>query len=150
MVMSRAERIAGKAEDTNMKINGVEATFHHLGIPTTEQKPGERFSKLFAMYTSDSACKTIRVQWHRFEPDSSLHPLIRTVPHVALRVSDLDAAITGCNLLLPPYEPIPGFRAAIIEDAGCPIELVQTTLTDKELWDRAETDNILYRAEEAQ
>jgi hypothetical protein len=75
----------------------------------------------------------------RFEPDSSLHPLIRTVPHVAFKVADLDQAIAGCNVLLGPYEPIPDFRLAIIEDGGQPIELVETILTDEELWRRAET-----------
>ena len=72
-----------------MKINEIECTFHHMGIPTTEPKPDERFSELFGMYTSDSPCKTLRIQWHRFDGNSSLHPLIRTVPHVALKVADL-------------------------------------------------------------
>ena len=127
-----------------MKINGVECTFHHMGIPTTERKPRERFSEVFGMHTSNSDCKALRIQWHRFESNSSLHPLIRTVPHVALKVSDLDRAIAGCSLLLGPYEPIPDFRVAIIEDGGIPVELVQTNLTDEELWRRSETDNILY------
>lgn len=124
-----------------MTIAGVNRTFHHLGIPTTEKKPRERFSERFGMYTSDSDCKTLRIQWHRFEPNSPLHHLIQTVPHVAFKVDDLDRAITGCDLLLGPYEPIPGFRVAIIEDAGHPIEFVQTTLSDDELWGRAEADS---------
>lgn len=132
-----------------MTINGVECTFHHLGIPTTEPKPGERFSERFAMYTSDSHCGLMRIQWHRFESHSPLHPLIRTVPHVAFQVSDLDRAIEGCRLLLGPFEPIPGYRVAIIEDGGHPIELVQTNWTDEELWKRSESENILYQPIEA-
>jgi hypothetical protein len=124
-----------------MKINGMKVSFHHMGIPTTERRPGERFSKTFGMYTSDSDCRTLRIQWHRFESASCLHPLIRTVPHVAFRVADLDRAIAGCNVLLGPHEPIADFRVAIIEDGGQPIELVETTLTDEELWRRAETAN---------
>jgi hypothetical protein len=120
-----------------MKINGIECTFHHVGIPTTEPKPDERFTERFGMYTSDSPCQSVRIQWHRFDANSSLHPLIRAVPHVALKVTDLEGAIAGSNLLLAPYEPIPGFRVAIIEDGGCPIELVQTSLDDRELWKRA-------------
>jgi hypothetical protein len=120
-----------------MKINGMKASFHHMGIPTTERRPGERFSETFGMYTSDSDCRTLRIQWHRFESTSCLHPLIRTVPHVAFRIADLDTAIAGCNVLLGPYEPIADFRVAIIEDGGQPIELVETTLSDEELWRRA-------------
>lgn len=127
------------------QFNGVEAIFHHLGIPTSEPKPRERFSSKFGMYTSDAESAHVRIQWHRFEPDSPLHPLIRTVPHPAFRVADLDHAISGFPLLLGPYEPIPGFRAAMIEDRGFPIELFETSLTDEELWSRRETENSLYQ-----
>jgi hypothetical protein len=129
-----------------MKINGVSCSFHHMGIPTTEPKPGERFSEQFGMYTSDSDCKALRIQWHRFEPNSPLHPLIQSVPHVAFKVDDLDRAIAGCNLLLGPFEPIPGYRVAIIEDAGQPIEFVQTALSDEQLWERAKTDGLANAA----
>jgi hypothetical protein len=76
-----------------------------------------------------------------------MHPLIQTIPHAAFKVGDLDKAVMGYNILLGPYEPIPNFRVAIIEDRGQPIELVQTTLTDEELWERAETSNVLYQAD---
>ena len=55
-------------------------------------------------------------------------------------------AIAGGTLLLGPYEPIPRYRVAIIEDGGIPIELVQTTLTDDELWAEAK-ENTLYAPE---
>ena len=128
-----------------MTLNGIECIFHHLGIPTTEPRAGERFSELFGMYTSDSACQVARVQWHRFNPDSSIHPLLRTVPHLAFKVADLQQAISGYRPLLGPYEPIPGFLVAVIEDGGQPIELIQTSLTDEQIWSRAETESILYK-----
>jgi hypothetical protein len=56
---------------------------------------------------------------------------------VAFRVADLDGAIAGCNVLLGPHEPIADFRVAMIEDGGQRIELVETTLSDEELWRRA-------------
>jgi hypothetical protein len=127
-----------------MRINGIEGIFHHMGIPTTESRPGERFSERFGMYTSDSNCGLLRVQWHRFEPDSSLHLLIRTIPHPAFKVSDLNRAIEGCNILLGPYEPLPNFRVAIIEDGGQPVELIESNLPDEEIWQRAQS-GILYQ-----
>jgi hypothetical protein len=116
--------------------NGIEYEFHHLGVPTAAMHPGERFSQLFAMYTSDAHTDLIRVQWHRFLPESSLDPLVRTLPHVAFKVNHLNRAIDGKKLLLAPYEPIAGFRVAIIEDGGVPIELIETALTDEEIWRR--------------
>lgn len=126
-----------------MKLNDVACNFHHLGIPTREKRPGERYSRRFGMYTSDGDCRAMRIQWHRFEADSPLHPLIQNVPHAAFKVDDLERAIAGYNVLLGPYEPIPNFRVAIIEDSGQPIEFVHTNLTDEQLWDYAKKNNIL-------
>jgi len=82
------------------------------------------------------------VQWHRFDETSPLPPLLRTVPHPAFKVADLERAIVGGKLLLGPYEPIPRYRVAIVEDGGIPIELVQTTLTDDELWAEAKENTL--------
>jgi len=133
-----------------MQINGVQSSFHHLGIPTMEIKQGERYSPLFDMYTSDCDCdyESMRMQWHRFGPASSLHPIIKSHPHVALKVDDLERAVAGMRLLLGPYEPIENYRVAIIEDHGQPIVLVQTTLTDDEIWVRAATKNIVFQKPE--
>jgi hypothetical protein len=58
---------------------------------------------------------------------------------VAYKVNDLSAAIEGHIVLLCPYEPIDGYRVAVIDNAGMPIEFVETTLTDDEIWDRAKS-----------
>ena len=114
--------------------NGVQYEFHHLGLPTSVARPNERYSAKFGMHTSDGDCETIRMQWHRSDPDSPLHSLIRSMPHLAFKVDDLSLAVQGQKLLLEPYEPIEGFRVAIIEDGGLPIELIQTRLADEEIW----------------
>jgi hypothetical protein len=120
--------------------DGVEYEFHHLGVPTHDVKPNERYNSQFGFYTSDSECALVRIQWHRFDADSCLDPVLQTIPHPAFKVSDLNAALGGHTVLLGPYEPIEGFRVAIIEDGGMPIELIQTTLTDDEIWERAKDD----------
>lgn len=114
--------------------NGLQYTFHHMGIPTRETRPDERYNAKFCMYTSDSNCGLIRVQWHRFEAGSSLDPIIQSVPHAAFKVSDLRKALEGHRVLLGPYEPIEGFRVAIIEDGGIPVELIERALSDHEIW----------------
>jgi len=48
--------------------------------------------------------------------------------------------------MLGPYEPIEGYRVAIIDDAGIPVELIETTLTDEEIWGRARSGKAsIYR-----
>ncbi|MDI6539874.1 hypothetical protein QMA77_23455 [Pantoea ananatis] len=119
--------------------------FHHLGIPLFDGQQTGVYSKKAGMYTEDNP-GTFRVQWHRFEHDSPLHPLIRTVPHVAFKVKDLKEAIRDEEIILGPYEPIDGFWVAMINDAGVPIELIQTALTDDEIWSRARSgQGNLYR-----
>ena len=122
--------------------------FHHIGIPTVVERQEEIFSPVAGMFTSDNPGK-FRIQWHRFLPESPLHPLIQTLPHVAFKVDDLTAAIEGEEVILGPYEPIDGFLVAMINDAGVPVELIQTTLSDDEIWGRARRgEGALYRAED--
>ena len=121
--------------------------FHHMGIPTDEVRPNEIHSPAMGMFTADNS-GAFRIQWHRFTRNSPLHLLIRTVPHPAFKVASLDDAISGEELLLGPYEPIDGYLVAIINDSGVPVELIQTDLSDEELWNRARSgQGILYREE---
>jgi hypothetical protein len=108
-----------------------------MGIPTTERRPGEQYVPQFKYWVSGYEGSQFRVQWHRFEKDCPLHPLIQTVAHVAFKVDDLDAAIKDKKLLLEPYYPFEGFRVAIIEDGGAPIEFIQTDLTEEQIIERA-------------
>ncbi|MFW6079598.1 MAG: VOC family protein [Gemmatimonadota bacterium] len=61
----------------------------------------------------------------RFEPDSPLPELVRTVPHVAFEVPDLDAALEGRDVLIEPNSPSPGTRVAFIVDDGAPVEFIE-------------------------
>jgi hypothetical protein len=91
------------------------------------------------MYTTDDISGPLPVQWHRFDPDSALHPLMKEQPHVAYKVSDLSAAIAGHTVVLGPYDPIDNCRVAVIDHGGMPVELIETTLSDEEIWGRART-----------
>ncbi|AEE87897.1 MULTISPECIES: helicase [Francisella] len=118
--------------------------YHHIGIPVTEPRPGERYSPSMDMYTSGGELPG-RVQYHRFGPKCPLDKLIQTMPHIAYKVSDLDQAIKDKNILLKPYFPIEGFRVAIIEENGAIIEFIETDLSDEEIWDKPNLKNsILY------
>lgn len=98
--------------------------YHHMGIPTTVVRANERYSSNFKMYTSGSEGSQFRIQWHRFEADSPLHAMIRSLPHVAFKVTDTEQAIAGKNVLLGPYCPFEGFKVAMVEDGGVPIEFI--------------------------
>jgi hypothetical protein len=107
--------------------------YHHMGIPTTKKREGEEYVPEFKMYVSGYEESEFRVQWHRFDDDCHLHPLIKTIPHVAFKVDDIANAIEGKNVIMEPYNPLEGFRVAFIEDGGAPIELIETDLTEEEI-----------------
>lgn len=99
--------------------------YHHTGIPTTEARPGERHLAQFKLFVSGFPDSAYGVEWMRFEADSPLPEIVRTVPHVAFEVDDLDAALEGKHVLCAPGVPSSGVRAAMILDNGCPIELIE-------------------------
>jgi hypothetical protein len=68
----------------------------------------------------------------RYEAGSPVHALVKTVPHVAFEVEDLDAALQGKDILTPPNSPSAGVRVAMIVENGCPIELMQFDRKRKE------------------
>ena len=122
--------------------------YHHMGIPTSTPRKGEHYSSIFRMYTSGGENPDgFRIQYHRFEPGSSLHSLIQSQPHVAFQVDNLAAAIEGETLLLGPYEPFPGFQVAMIEDDGIPIELIETSLSDDEVFGEPKAQSVIYPEE---
>jgi len=77
------------------------------------------------MHVSGYASSAFGVEWMRFDPDSPLPELVRTVPHVAFRVDDLETAIAGRDVLIAPNCPSPGVRVAFIVENGAPIEFLE-------------------------
>ncbi len=104
--------------------------YHHTGIPTHERRDGERYLSQFKMYVSGFPESPYGVEWMRFEADSPLPELVRTVPHVAFEVDDIDEALKGKEVLSAPGSPSAGVRAAMIIDNGSPIELIEFKRTD--------------------
>jgi hypothetical protein len=103
--------------------------YHHLGIPTTEPRAGERRIEHLKIWVCEMS--PYGVEWMRFDPDCNVPELVRTVPHVAFEVDDLAAAIAGKEVIIEPNSPSQGVKVAFIVDRGAPIEFLE--------FDRAET-----------
>jgi hypothetical protein len=78
------------------------------------------------------------IEWLRFEPDTPVTGTLRTDPHVAYRVDDLDAAIAGQTVLAGPFDPTgrgDGFlRVAFVDVDGAVIELMQYADPEEAGW----------------
>ena len=98
--------------------------YHHIGIPTTIPREDEKYLAQFKMYVAGFERNPFGVEWMRFEEGCPLPELIRTVPHVAFEVDDLDAALQGLEVIYPPGSPSDGVRAATFICNGAPIELI--------------------------
>ena len=99
--------------------------YHHIGIPTNVPRPGEQYLERFKMYVSAFETSPCGIQWMRFQPDSPIHTLIKSVPHIAFEVDDLEAAIQGKEILTEPNSPSEGVVVAMILDSGAPVELLE-------------------------
>jgi len=105
--------------------------YHHLGIPTNTPRSGEQYLEEFGLHVSGFDSSPYGIEWMRFEPGSPISDLIKTVPHIAFEVDDLDKALEGLEVLTPPNSPSDGVRVAMIIHNGAPIELIQFQMDQK-------------------
>ena len=106
--------------------------YHHLGIPTPDKMPDEKYLPMFKFYVSGFQTNPFGIEWMRFEADSPIPPLVQTVPHLAFEVQDLNYELANrkFNIIIKPNPPSYGVRVAMIEHGGVPIELIEF---DKEI-----------------
>jgi hypothetical protein len=89
--------------------------------------PDERYLPQFKMYVSGFRTSPFGIEWMRFEEDSPVKMLIRTVPHLAFVVKDLDFELANRDLkvITAPNPPSDGLRVAMIEHNSAPVELME-------------------------
>jgi hypothetical protein len=108
--------------------------YHHLGIPTTKSLPKKDLIPGRKAYASGFLDSPYGIEWMSFEPDCPLPELVRTVPHVAFVVDDLEEALRGKEILIAPNSPSDGVTVAFIVDNGAPIEFLQFDRPESEIW----------------
>ncbi len=106
--------------------------YHHLGIPTTEKREGEVHLKHLKIYVSGYKESPYHIEWMRYEPDAPYPELVKTMPHVAFEVDDLEQELKGKKVIIEPNNPSPGVTVAFIEDNGVPVEFLQIDKTEAE------------------
>jgi hypothetical protein len=106
--------------------------FHHIGIPTDVPRPGEQYLEHLKMYVSGFEMSPYGIEWMRFEEGCPISELVRTVPHVAFEVDDLETALEGKELIGEISSPSDGVKVAMIIDDGAPVELLEfSKVSDK-------------------
>jgi hypothetical protein len=98
--------------------------YHHIGIPTDKPRKNEKYLQEYKMYVSGYENSPYGIEWIRFETDSPLPELVRSLPHVAFEVEDLEAELEGKEVLIQPNSPSEGIMVAFILDNGAPVEFL--------------------------
>lgn len=134
-------------------IDKFQMIFHHIGKPVPleniEKNKDTKYSPLFDMYSLDMKNDlAIPIEFHAFGKNSSLDVRIQKETHVAFKVNDIEAALQGKETVMPLYQPFAGYRCAMVIINGQLIELIETTLSEREIWgDGIFKDSILYPRE---
>lgn len=121
---SLLESIQRRAHEPPPVVSKLGWRYHHIGIPTSTPHPNEIHLEKFGLHISGFPTSPFGIEWMRYADDSPLHPVIKTIPHVAFEVDDLDSALEGQEIIHPPDSPSEGVRAAMILVDGAPVELI--------------------------
>jgi len=100
-------------------------TFHHIGIPTDQPHENETHLEDGGLYITDALASPNRIEWLRFQPDSPMPDLLKSMPHIAYAVDDLETELAGAEVRLDPFTPLPGVTVAFVIEEGATIELMQ-------------------------
>jgi hypothetical protein len=109
-----------KSHEAPTVVAGLGWQYHHLGIPYTEPRAGERHIERLGIHVCGFETSPYGIEWIRFDSHCAVPEIVRTVPHIAFEVDDLDRALVGKQILIAPNAPSPGVRVAFILDDGRP------------------------------
>lgn len=99
--------------------------FNHIGIPTQDSFEGEIDLPHLKMTVSDHENNPYGIQWQRYWPRAPYPDVVKTIPHVAFVVDDLNKELEDKKVIIEPNSPSEGLMVAFIEVNGAPIELMQ-------------------------
>jgi len=101
--------------------------YHHLGIPVKSKMPDEIYIPHLKIHVSGFSTSPFGIEWMRFDADSPFDELIKTLPHLAFEVPDLDHEIKAHDLkvITSSNYPTAGIKVAMIEHHGAPVELIE-------------------------
>ena len=111
------------------------STFDHIGVVTSEKKENESWVEATRVWVTSPRAHPCNIEWLRFEPDSPVTGPLRTQPHVAYRVDDVEEAIKGHGVLLEPFVVREDFlTVAFVDMGGALVEFMQYANPGEEGW----------------
>ncbi len=96
-----------------------------IGIPTQVRQAGEAYLERYRLFCTDHERNAFGIQWMRFEPECTLPEVVKTLPHIAFEVDNLETALLSQELLIAPNSPSEGVLVAFVLVDGAPVEFLQ-------------------------
>jgi hypothetical protein len=111
------------------------ASFDHVGLITEEKRAGESWVEATRVWVTSPRAHPFHVEWLRFESDTPVTGPLRTEPHVAYRVADVNVAVEGHEVLAEPFDVGDGFATvAFVQIDGAVVEFMQYANPTEEGW----------------
>lgn len=101
--------------------------FDHIGLPSDVKRPNEMWVESTRVWVTSPSESPDMIEYLRYEPDSPVTGPLRTGPHLCFRVDDLDKAIEGTEIILPPFKPNEFLRVAFVYRDGVVWEFMEST-----------------------
>lgn len=115
-----------QSRDNNTNLHGnTNMEFDHIGIITTEKKPGEMYIEPTKVWVTQFMDHPYHIEWLRFEPDTPVTGPVREMPHVAYRVDDIAAAGADLKVLIEPFDVGFATVAFFQTDDGAVVEFMK-------------------------
>ena len=99
--------------------------YHHIGIPTDKSISGEHYLKEYKLFHYGFEESEFGIEWMRYEKECTLPEIVKTKPHLAFEVENIEEALKDRKIIIEPNSPSEGNIVAFIEEDGLPIELIQ-------------------------
>jgi hypothetical protein len=101
--------------------------FDHIGLPSDVKRPNEMWVESTRVWVTSPTDSPDMIEYLRYEPDSPVTGPLRTGPHLAFRVDNLDKEMEGAEIILPPFHPNEFLRVAFVYRDGVVWEFMEST-----------------------
>jgi hypothetical protein len=109
--------------------------FDHIGIPTDEVKEGAVWLESDGVWVTSPRDHPLNIEWVRYAPGSPMHPRLQASMHIAYRIENLEDALRGRDVIVPPLDLGGGFaKIAFVDVGGMIVELMQYADPDEKGW----------------
>ncbi len=100
-------------------------TLHHIGIPTSVKQANEGYNADMRLFITDPADSINKIEFLRFEKESTMPELIKSTTHIAYQVDSIAKELEGKIILFPATKMSDSMTIAFIEEDGIAIELIE-------------------------